>query len=164
MGLVCWPTLKAAWWALGRIRTKNGSSHHDFILTSLLATTWCTAELYDRTWRCQLDYTDWLRYQGSVVRLRRVLKQTPPSVSFVKYKHDRSLKQEILRYNKKLVGVWRSLVAHLVWDQGVQGSNPCTPTKKYTKSSLWWAFCTSRLCKAYLTYLPVAQLDRASAF
>ena len=27
-----------------------------------------------------------------------------------------------------LVGVWRSLVAHLVWDQGVQGSNPCTPT------------------------------------
>ena len=25
-------------------------------------------------------------------------------------------------------GVWRSLVAHLVWDQGVQGSNPCTPT------------------------------------
>jgi hypothetical protein len=27
-----------------------------------------------------------------------------------------------------LFGVWRSLVAHLVWDQGVQGSNPCTPT------------------------------------
>ena len=26
-------------------------------------------------------------------------------------------------------GVWRSPVAHLVWDQGVQGSNPCTPTK-----------------------------------
>ncbi len=25
-------------------------------------------------------------------------------------------------------GVWRSLVAHLVWDQRVQGSNPCTPT------------------------------------
>ncbi len=25
-------------------------------------------------------------------------------------------------------GVWRSPVAHLVWDQGVQGSNPCTPT------------------------------------
>ena len=32
-------------------------------------------------------------------------------------------------YNKGLGGVWRSLVAHLVWDQGVQGSNPCTPTK-----------------------------------
>ena len=28
-----------------------------------------------------------------------------------------------------LFGVWRSPVAHLVWDQGVQGSNPCTPTK-----------------------------------
>jgi hypothetical protein len=27
-----------------------------------------------------------------------------------------------------LFGVWRSPVAHLVWDQGVQGSNPCTPT------------------------------------
>ena len=30
-------------------------------------------------------------------------------------------------------GVWRSLVAHLVWDQGVQGSNPCTPTRKFKK-------------------------------
>ena len=26
------------------------------------------------------------------------------------------------------LGVWRSLVAHLVWDQGVAGSNPVTPT------------------------------------
>lgn len=25
-------------------------------------------------------------------------------------------------------GVWRSLVAHLFWEQGVQGSNPCAPT------------------------------------
>ena len=32
-------------------------------------------------------------------------------------------------------GVWRSLVAHLVWDQGVQGSNPCTPTKKTSRVS-----------------------------
>ena len=25
-------------------------------------------------------------------------------------------------------GVWRSLVAHLLWEQGVGGSNPSTPT------------------------------------
>ena len=24
--------------------------------------------------------------------------------------------------------MWLSLVEHLVWDQGVQGSNPCIPT------------------------------------
>ena len=28
----------------------------------------------------------------------------------------------------KRVGVWRSLVAHLLWEQGVGGSNPSTPT------------------------------------
>jgi hypothetical protein len=26
------------------------------------------------------------------------------------------------------LGVWRSLVAHLLWEQGVGGSNPLTPT------------------------------------
>lgn len=25
-------------------------------------------------------------------------------------------------------GMWRSLVAHLIWDQGVAGSNPVIPT------------------------------------
>ena len=29
---------------------------------------------------------------------------------------------------KPLVGDWRSLVAHLVWVQGVAGSNPASPT------------------------------------
>jgi hypothetical protein len=31
-------------------------------------------------------------------------------------------------YNRRLVGVWRSLVAHLHGVQGVEGSNPFTPT------------------------------------
>ena len=33
-----------------------------------------------------------------------------------------------LSLGTSIFGVWRSPVAHLVWDQGVQGSNPCTPT------------------------------------
>ena len=28
-------------------------------------------------------------------------------------------------------GMWRSLVAHLVWGEGVQGSNPCIPTNLF---------------------------------
>ena len=27
-------------------------------------------------------------------------------------------------------GAWRSLVAHLLWEQGVGGSNPLAPTRK----------------------------------
>ena len=46
-------------------------------------------------------------------------------------------------YNSPLVGVWRSLVAHLVWDQGVQGSNPCTPTMNPLKKLTMWAFFIS---------------------
>jgi hypothetical protein len=36
-----------------------------------------------------------------------------------------------LRRNDKIrheFGVWRSLVAHLLWEQGAGGSNPLTPT------------------------------------
>ena len=29
---------------------------------------------------------------------------------------------------QRFVGVWRSQVAHLLWEQGVGGSNPLTPT------------------------------------
>ncbi len=45
----------------------------------------------------------------------------------------------------RFVGVWRSLVAHLLWEQGVGGSNPSTPTSLQTVA-------------------PVAQPDRATAF
>ena len=31
------------------------------------------------------------------------------------------------------VGVWRSLVAHLLWEQGVEGSNPFAPTNSTFK-------------------------------
>ena len=30
-----------------------------------------------------------------------------------------------------IIGAWRSLVAHLVWDQGAGGSNPSAPTLLY---------------------------------
>jgi hypothetical protein len=34
----------------------------------------------------------------------------------------------LARKNPFQFGVWRSLVAHLLWEQGVGGSNPLTPT------------------------------------
>src|SRR5687767_6956707 len=32
-----------------------------------------------------------------------------------------------------LGGAWRSLVAHLLWEQGVGGSNPLAPTAKWAR-------------------------------
>ena len=36
--------------------------------------------------------------------------------------------QLCLSWPEDKFGVWRSLVAHLLWEQGVGGSNPSTPT------------------------------------
>ena len=50
-------------------------------------------------------------------------------------------------------GVWRSLVAHVVWDHVVAGSNPVTPT----------TFLIVRLSNRII-HTPLAQLDRATDF
>jgi hypothetical protein len=45
------------------------------------------------------------------------------------------LKELLTRRNDKLpnqFGVWRSPVAHLLWEQGVGGSNPLTPTNLFS--------------------------------
>ena len=52
------------------------------------------------------------------------------------------------------VGAWRSLVAHLLWEQRVGGSNPSAPT---TSGRLEFEETITELA-------PVAQLDRAPAF
>ena len=39
-------------------------------------------------------------------------------------------------------GVWRSLVAHLLWEQRVAGSNPVTPTNRKSQSRLFQGTAT----------------------
>ena len=38
------------------------------------------------------------------------------------------------------IGAWRSLVAHLLWEQRVGGSNPLAPTNKTTQGRIQAAF------------------------
>jgi hypothetical protein len=39
---------------------------------------------------------------------------------------------EVFNSDLPFVGAWRSLVAHLLWEQGVGGSNPLAPTNEFT--------------------------------
>ena len=65
----------------------------------------------------------------------------------------------------KVFGVWRSPVAHLLWEQGVQGSNPCIPTNQKNGLSATTRFSFRNILGSVLQYqLPIAQLDRATAF
>ncbi len=36
--------------------------------------------------------------------------------------------------HNRIVGAWRSLVAHLLWEQGVGGSNPLAPTNNFKQA------------------------------
>ena len=58
-------------------------------------------------------------------------------------------------------GVWRSLVAHLLWEQGVGGSNPSTPTIPPGPDE---AGESAPRRPGRRSRAPVAQPDRASAF
>ena len=70
------------------------------------------------------------------------------------------------------VGAWRSPVAHLLWEQGVGGSNPLAPTNfqqvhgVVLTRSRTWPIIPVRALERGRTMLdaPVAQLDRAPDF
>src|SRR5712671_131445 len=52
-----------------------------------------------------------------------------------------------IRPPAKDVGVWLSLVEHLVRDEGVAGSNPATPTnhfKDLLRNNFWHQYCGDR--------------------
>ena len=59
------------------------------------------------------------------------------------FTHDSRAYKRLLRvdvpragdYTRGVGGVWRSLEAHRVWDAGVPGSNPGTPTGKRASPS-----------------------------
>ena len=39
-----------------------------------------------------------------------------------------SIPSDSILFFNFIIGAWRSLVAHLLWEQGVGGSNPLAPT------------------------------------
>ncbi len=44
-------------------------------------------------------------------------------------------------------GAWRSLVAHLLWEQGVGGSNPLAPTTSDLFARLSQLMAGDRICR-----------------
>ena len=51
----------------------------------------------------------------------------------------------------KQIGVWRSWLAHLVWDQRVQCSSHCTLTKRMIFGSSFFCFPPLRACFTAIT-------------
>src|SRR5258705_5470521 len=71
-----------------------------------------------------------------LIALARLLRQAPRSPRrpdsrdrvALKASSDRAYTFRARASARRLSGVWRSPVAHLLWEQGVGGSNPLTPT------------------------------------
>jgi hypothetical protein len=71
----------------------------------------------------------------------------------------------LARNNPIQFGVWRSLVAHLLWEQGVGGSNPLTPTNFALR--LHRRFPSRRRSTTTKQFAPLrarSSVDRAPAF
>ena len=53
---------------------------------------------------------------------------------------------------RRVIGEWRSLVAHLLWEQRVAGSNPVSPTTFFDGRTLHWALVIQRNVCVYAVY------------
>ena len=67
----------------------------------------------------------------------------------------------VFGYRMEVGGAWRSPVAHLLWEQGVAGSNPVAPTGCDGSK---WPSSKGQARRDPRQIAPVAQLDRAPAF